>query len=327
MAFGDWRSFTAPPAAWGLYRSPGTDQSLKNLAATGANWISLVVCGGQETRTSTTIFYTQPRTATDSELRRVIDLAHSLGLRVMLKPQLDFSNDQDYWRGHIGTAFNSETQWQDWFAPYREFINHYATFSQEANVDMLCIGVELGGVTHREADWRRIIQEVRQRFKGAITYASLCTAGSFPHGEENRITWWDAVDYIGVDVYYTLTDKNNPTVEELKKAWTDKGYIALLENLSKRFNKPIIFTEFGYRSLDGTNKCPGCWTNKGTLDLQEQADCYQAALEVLWRKPWLAGIYWWQWLADPRLGGLNDDTHNPYGKPAEEVLKRFYLSQ
>src|SRR4030042_6749988 len=97
---------------------------------------------------------------------------------------------------------------------------------------MLCIGVELGGITHREADWRRIIQEVRQRFKGTITYSSLCSAGGFPHGEEKRITWWDAVDYIGVDVYYELTDKNDPTVEELKAAWTQRGYIALLESLS-----------------------------------------------------------------------------------------------
>ena len=326
IAFAAWLPFDAP--RYGLYTPPGADQSLKNLATTGANWISLVVCCGQETRASTTIFRTQPRTATDSELLHVITLAHSLGMRVMLKPQLDFSNDPTHWRGHIGTVFTSEAQWQDWFTSYQGFINYYATFAQRAGVDMLCIGVELGGTTHREGNWRRIVQDVRQQYKGAITYASLCSSGSgLPHGEEERITWWDAVDYIGVDVYYTLTDKNAPTVEELKEAWTKRGHIALLENLSSRFNKPIIFTEFGYESSDGTNKCPGCWNTGAPIDLQEQADCYQAALEVLWGKPWLAGIYWWQWRAEPGLGGPNDISHNPYGKPAAEILKRFYLAE
>ena len=88
------------------------------------------------------------------------------------------------------------------------------------------------------------------------------------------------MDYIGVNVYCPLTDKNDPTVAEIKTAWTEKGYIAHLERLFKRFNKPIIFTEIGYPSHDGANKQPagpaGYLTGK-TIDLQEQADCYQAA--------------------------------------------------
>ncbi len=137
------------------------------------------------------------------------------------------------------------------------------------------------------------------------------------------------MDYIGADFYCGLTDKYNPTVEELKAAWTEKGYIALLGNLSKRFNKPIIFTEFGYPSKDGANRWPGWWTREAPIDLQEQADCYQAALEVLWGKPWLAGIFWWQWFANTSIwpGGPNDDSYTPYGKPAEAVLKRFYLAK
>jgi hypothetical protein len=324
--FNDWKSFDTPSQWRGLYRPPATDQSLKNLAATGANWISVTVVVGQETIASTTIFRDSPATATDAELLRVINLAHGLGMRVMLFPSLILSNDPDHWWGQIGTAFTIEDQWQEWFASYQECINHYATFAQDAGVDMLSIGRELGGVTHRVDDWRRVIQEVRQQFQGPITYSSLSSSRGintkFPHGEENRIEWWDALDYIGVSAYYGLTDKNDPTVAEIKAAWTDRGHIAILENLTNRFNKPILFTEIGYVNKDGANKVPGNFNINTPTDSQEQADCYQAALEVLWGKPWLKGIFWWQWSATSTPW-----PENPQGKSAEEVLKEYYLSK
>ncbi|MBI2164861.1 MAG: hypothetical protein HYU29_00425 [Chloroflexi bacterium] len=321
--FNDWKSFDTPSQWRGLYRPPGTDQSLINLAATGATWISLIVNAGQETIASTTIFRDSPATATDSELLRVIKSAHNLGMRVVLLPGLGLSNDPDHWPGHIGTAFTTEAQWQDWFASYREFINHYASFAQEAGADMLYIGSELGGVTHREGDWRRIIKEVRERFKGPISYDSL-GGEFFPHGEVKRIKWWDAVDYIAVDVWYPLTDKNDPTLAELKEAWIKRGYVADLENISRQFNRPFIISEIGYQSRDRTNTNPGDFQKflQAPEDLQEQADCYQAALEVLWGKPWLKGIFWWQWSAT----GANW-PENLQGKPAEEVLKKFYLAE
>ena len=343
--FNDWAPFDpsqlppgAPPGAplpplkQGLYTPPEADQSLKNLAITGANWIAVSVRVGQETISSTKISRSANATATDAELRHVIDLAHSLGIRVLLMPLLHLSNDPTHGHIYIATTFNSETQWQEWFASYREFINSYATFAQEAGVDMFFIGNELGGTTHREADWRRVIQEVRQLYKGPITYDSLCGGFPFPMGEDVRIKWWDAVDYIGAGAYYPLTNKNNPTVAELKKAWTEKGYIDRLENLSKKFNKPVIISEIGYLSADGTNTEPANFLKfaQAPVDLQEQADCYQAAFEVLWGKPWLKGIFWFMWSSNPsivRSGGPNDKSETPYGKPAEEVLKKYYLSQ
>ena len=332
--FADWAPLTQPPAGAppfsGLYAPPETDMSLKNLAATGTNWIGLNVVCEQATIASTTIVRAPPRTASDAELLRIINLAHSLGMRVMLRPQVSLADYPAHWSGDIGSAFTSEAQWQEWFTSYREFINHYASFSQEAGADMLCLGVEMGGVTHREQDWRRIIQEVRERYKGPLTYSSLASiGGNYLDGEGKRIKWWDAVDYIGTTGYYPLTDKNDPTVAELKAAWTGRGYIALLENLSKKFNKPIIFTEIGYESKDGTNRMPASGQTAGTLDFQEQADCYQATLEVMLDKSWFRGIFWFQWLANTRFPGSSPTGTGfmPWGKPAEEVLKRFYLSQ
>ena len=210
----------------------------------------------------------------------------------MLKPQIDFSQPPPgRFRGNIGEAFTTEAQWQAWFESYQEFIGHYAAFSEEALIDLLVVGVELGGTTHREKDWRRVVAEVRSLYGGPITYGALSTTGAAPpHGEELRITWWDALDYIGIDRYYRLTTKDDPTVAEMKQAWTVRGHLALLEGLSAQYQKRIIFTEFGYRSADGANKVPGAHGTEANVDLQEQADAYQAAFEVLWGQA-VAGRY------------------------------------
>ena len=167
--FADWNSSGGPrPTVVGpLYDPPHADWTLKNLAATGANWTNLVVVLSQETIASTTVIRSQYGTASDSALRHIIDLAHSMGMRVSLMPMIVLSNDPSHFAGHIGTTFTSEAQWQDWFASYREIINHYAAFAQSSGADMFVIGHEVGATTHREDDWRRIIREVRQRGRAA----------------------------------------------------------------------------------------------------------------------------------------------------------------
>jgi len=315
--FCDWNP--SGNKAYHLY-GPGTEISLKDLADTGANWISLLVNGSQDTPASTAIFRDPPRTATDSELLRMVKLAHSLGMRVVLLPALyNMTPEPSKGWWEIGTAFASETQWQEWFASYREFINHYASFAQESGVDMLYVGSELAGTTHREEDWRRVVKEVRERYKGPIGYDSVFWPRTSP--EYRRIKWWDAVDYVSTDAWYSLTNKNDPTVAELKEGWIRTGFLTDLENLSRQLNKPVIISEIGYPSFDGTNIRPLDWKNtkNAPTDLQEQADCYQAAFEMLWGKPWLKGIFWWQWTAT----WVSLDS--PQGKPAEEVLKKFYL--
>ena len=311
-----------PPMYGPMYFPPQTDPSLKSLATTGANWIAVVVHLFQETITSTNITRHQYGTAPDIALRQVIELAHSLGIRVALVPGIDFSSGLNQNWTLIGMYYN-EPQWQEWFASYREHINHYASLSQDAGADMFYVGSELTGTTHRENDWRRIVKEVRERYKGPISYDSLGGLADLPNHEVERIQWWDAVDFIAADFWRPLTYKNDPTVEELKKAWINTGYLRTLEALSIQFKKPVILSEIGYDSHDGTNRDPGGKSIKAMPeDLQEQADCYRAALEVMWGKPWLKGIFWWQWnaISTPWSG-------DPHGKPAEDVLREFYLTK
>ncbi|MEW5959983.1 MAG: hypothetical protein AB1801_19860, partial [Chloroflexota bacterium] len=245
----------------------------------------------------------------------VIAKAHALGLKVMLKPHVDLLASGQ-WRGQIGEEFETEAEWDAWFNSYQNFIRHYADLAETYGVDQFAVGTELVGTTHREDDWRAIIAAVRQRYHGPITYAALYD------GEETGITWWDAVDYIGVDAYYELTDKNDPSVEELRQGWT--APVTTLTNLADRWDKPIIFTEIGYRSLDGANQQPWDSLAEGNIDLQEQADAYRAAFESVYNRPWFAGMFWWDWSTNPDKGGVCDNDYTPYGKPAEDILRTWY---
>jgi hypothetical protein len=302
-------------AAWwpGEYSTPDADQALAELKDDGPNWLALIVTRYQDTIASTAI-YSAPGTPTDEDLVHVINQAHSLGMKVMLKPHLDLANDPSHWRGDIGQGF-SESDWTAWFSSYKTFINHYAQLAQTYGADQFCVGTELVSTEFRSADWQSVIAGVRGLFTGPITYAAN-------PGSETSINWWDKVDAIGVDAYYALTDHNDPTLDELKAAW--EPLAAALKTLSENWGKPILFTEIGYPSLDGANRQPWNGQVSKVVDLQEQADLYQALFETFFNQDWFAGVFWWSWETDPLQGGPCDTTDTPHDKPAEAVLRTWY---
>lgn len=227
---------------------------------------------------------------------------------------MDLANDPTHWRGETGQSF-TDSEWNAWFSSYQDLIDHYAQLAQAHSVDQFCVGTELSASEGRAANWRAVITGVRSRYAGPLIYAAN-------HGDETNVAWWDAVDYIGVDAYYPLTSKNDPTVAELRTAW--EPYVATLAALASTWNKSIIFTEIGYRSQDGTNQHPWDWQLSGTVDLQEQADTYQAAFGSVFNQSWFAGMYWWAWETNPFQGGPCDDGYTPHDKPAEDVLRSWY---
>ena len=303
----------------GEFARGASDQTLTEIVLpSGANWVAVIVKCFQQTRVSTDIrCLTDQATASDDELRHVIRTAHGLGLNVMLKPHVDLLDAVSLEGGRHTIGFGSdEAAWASWFGNYTDFITHYAALAQELDVDYFVVGTELQGTIQRADEWRSVIQQVRAVYDGPMTYAALT------YLEPLQITWWDELDAIGIDAYYLLTLTNNPTVAQMKLGWTPLiGYFGLL---SGHWNKPIIMTEAGYMSVDGTNTQPGEWAMRGTLDPQEQADAYQALFEALQGQPWWQGIFWWSLSTDPQQGGLNDHGYSFHDKPAEAVLSRYF---
>ncbi|MCK4413291.1 MAG: hypothetical protein KAY32_07095 [Candidatus Eisenbacteria sp.] len=294
-----------------FYESSGSDSSLALLAATNADWVSILVTGYQDTETSTSIYQDPQRTPSDAGVLQAIDRAHALGMHVFLKPHVDCQNGA--WRGVI--EFTNESDWAAWFASYRAFLNHYAELAAAAGVEELCVGCEFCRTVHRSAEWLAVIADVRARFSGPITYAANWD-------NYTAVTFWDSLDYAGIDGYFELTDLLDPTPAQLLAAWAP--WEADVADFAQTSGHSIVFTEIGYRSVDGANIHPWEWTTSGTVDLQEQVDCYEAALQTFCDRDYFRGFFWWDWEPDPDHGGPTDNGYSPHGKPAADVLADWY---
>lgn len=277
-----------------------SDRSLEALRDTGATWVSL---------NAYIVSWDDPERSLQGTMH-AIQKAHELGLNVLLRPKFEDGNLQMY---HDQAGFTPE-QWQAWADHYTQELLPYARMAEEQRVEMFAVGYEMRATEPEETHWRNLIQAVRGVYSGPITYSSL-------PNEEGDIKWWDAVDFIGVDGYYTLSSKRDPGEEELIDAW--KPYLDRLEALSNKYNKPILFTEIGYPSTTTAAQDPANWMY-GEIDLDLQARLYKVLFEVISDKPWIDGVFIWAWDETPRQGGSCDYEHTPKGKPAENVMREFF---
>jgi hypothetical protein len=299
------------------YDGSGPLLALDRLKETNASWTTVLVTAYQDTIHTTSIDFTGSEMPSDTAVERVIEHAHTLGLKVMLKPHVDLANDSQHYRGEIGPNFTA-ADWAAWFASYRPFILHYAAMAAQTDCEMFCVGCELGTTAVHAAEWREIVAAVKGVYPGPLTYADNQVEYNL-----NAVTWWDAVDYIGQDAYPTLTQVVEPTVDDLLAGWTN--FRDKLRQLSERWGKPLILTEIGCRSVAGGAQNPWDWQRQGAVDLSVQTNFYEAACRAVSGFSWLRGMYWWQWSPDPDDGGTNDTGYTPHGKPAEEVLRSWYL--
>lgn len=248
-------------------------------------------------------------------IRESIRLAKLQNLQVMLKPQVYIHNS---WVGSMD--FQEEADWQIWERDYREYLLKFAKLAAELNVEMICIATEFNrAVIKRESFFRKLIVELRSFYKG-----KLCYSANWDHYEEVPI--WDALDYIGISAYFPLIEQQTPTVSELSKAW--QVYLKNLESFSKKHNKQILFTEYGYLSVDGSGGKG--WEIEKNIDLYKvnqlaQASAYEALFKNLWEKQWWAGGFLWKWFPNGQgHEGYPEKDYTPQNKQAENILRAWY---
>lgn len=246
--------------------------------------------------------------------------AQQRGMKIMLKPQLWTHNQ---WIGDLD--FDNEEDWATFEKQYRKFIMDWATIGDSLAVDLLCIGTEIRyAVQKRPEYWRQLIHDIRAVYDGELTYA--------PNWDSyDKVPFWDALDYIGVDAYFPLINTDTPTVCALKEAWKPK--VAALAAFAKKHQKKLLFTEYGYMSVNGA--AYNTWELEAqkaslTINEQAQANAFQALIETFATEDWWAGGFLWKWypsqLAALGEGSLKRD-YTPQGKLAEKVLKQLQQKQ
>ena len=233
---------------------------------------------------------------------------------IMVKPHIWV------WRGEFtgNIKMDSEENWRILEESYTQFILTYAKAAENLNADIFCIGTELEQfVANRPIYWQKIIKEIRKIYKGKLTYAANWD-------EFKRVTFWKDLDFIGIDAYFPLSNKKSPTIAEYELGW--KLHKSEILKVQKQFNKPVIFTEFGYRSVDFNGKKP--WDSKrveGGINLEAQANALQAIYNQFWNEEWFAGGFLWKWFhKHDEVGGEKNNRFTPQNKPAEELIRKLY---
>jgi len=289
---------------------------LDPLRELGADWISQTPFGWARSIDSPEIRFGSSRVLwgeSDEGLASTAAWARERGIRTLLKPHLWVHHGT--WPGDI--KMRTEPEWALWFEQYERFILHYARFAEKHGLEALAVGTELGGTTDREREWRRIIGRVREVYRGRLTYCANW------HEEPQRIAFWDALDFIGIQAYYPLADGPAPSPEAIRSAW--KPIARQLESLASRTGRPIVFTEVGYRSQDGALARPWEWNTDGRVNHALQQDAFAAMLDALWDRPWFGGTFVWKWHPVPPGDTDASSDFTPQGKPALDSIRAVYV--
>lgn len=251
---------------------------------------------------------------TEAGAKHYIQKLHANNLSVMMKPQIWI------WRGEF-TGYLKMTTEEDWKVlenSYRDFIMTYARLAQETNVAIFCIGTELEQfIVHRPEFWNLLISEIKQVYKGKLTYAANWD-------EYKRVPFWSSLDYIGVDAYFPVSESQTPSVEEARLGW--QRWKTEMLSVSSAVNKKILFTEYGYRSVDFSGKEP--WKSDRsmtTVNLEAQTNLTQALFEEVYHESWFAGGYIWKWFVEhDKVGGAENNQFTPQNKPVETTIQQHF---
>ena len=282
----------------------------------------------------------------------MISQARALGLNVALFPTPNFpasaaastSLSANFWLG----APRDAQWWQTWFTRYRAFAVNYADLAAQTGSQTLILGGDWvspalpGGKlsdgnpsnvpADSEAQWKSIITEVRQHFKGQILWALPYTKATL----ETPLTFLQDVD--GIYLLWSASLSTNPSATKTDYA-NEAG--RLLDNevspLASLLNKPLILA-VAYPSAagaagncipDGQGGClewsalnrPNADFSSVSLSLQTQADIYEAMLTAVNTRAWVTGFVSRGYYLP---AALQDKSASIHSKPVADILWYWY---
>ena len=288
-----------------------------DVKSSNANWITVIPYGFTRKNDATVQYNKKWQWWGEKPIgvRTTIQLAKEQGIKVMLKPQIWMMSG---WVGHMD--FDNEKDWKIWETSYEKFIMQMVDIANEEGVELLCVGTEFEiAAVKRPQYWKGLIKKVRAKYDGKLTYAANWD-------KFEKITFWEDLDYIGIDAYFPLVNEKTPSIDALKSAW--KMPLSKIEKLYNQTKVPILFTEFGYMSVDGS--AYNTWELEKkiqSLPINEmaQVNSLEALFETFWEKDWWAGGFLWKWYPD--IKGKEKEYaryYTPQGKAAEKCIEKWY---
>lgn len=320
-AISTWhRGASIAPKSTNDFASDAMKSSLRQLKADGANYVSFVIPYYQSDAYATEI-HRGYNTPTDDALVAAISYAHSIGLKVALNIHDDCDNGE--WRANINPSDRNA-----WFGAYGTILQHYGELGKLYNVEEIVIGTEMINMASDSVNptntqnWGTMIDNLRGVYDGKLSYGSNWGDGGWTD-ETPQIKFWDKLDYVGMSAYYWLASQDN-SVESMSAAWD--RWEPKIHGLSQQWNKPVEFTEVGYRSMNNAHSHPWDWWSNDGYNEDEQANAYAALFSYWNSKDYLSNVFLWDWKINPPAANSGDTDFTPQNKKAEQVMQEWFIN-
>ncbi len=317
---------------------PYLETGLKDLQNLKENWVILSPTWSYSSTKTPALAPLPGQDPLWPDLSQIVERVQQDNQSIALYPQLNFPMAYaDWWLASTRDA----GWWQTWFDRYRTYLLHFADFASRNSINALIIGgPELqpalpggklfdgsssGVPDDAEMRWRQLIAEVRTHYTGTLLWA-LPYSGTF----DNAPAFISAFDQIYLLWSAPLTDVNESLETDLADEFgrqLDEVVFPAIEP----FQKTVVIG-LAYPSADGA--ATSCVRVDGTcqnlerlrandpslgvaVDLNEQADIYDAALTAINPRTWVAGLVSRGYFPAATLQDFSPSVH---GKPAGDVL-------
>ena len=292
------------------------DKQVVPILDVGATWVAVIPFGFMSSKSEPLLSFDNDWQWYGERIegtRQMIQKMHQHGLGVLLKPQV-WIGMGDY-TGFVDMV--TEEKWLSLESNYEQFILAFAELAEEEQVGLLSIGTEMSVfATSRPEFWRALIKKVRAVYGGRLTYAE--NWDTF-----DKVEFWDDLDFIGIDAYFPLTNGKKAGLNAIINGWEE--HESVIDSVSTKFDKKVLFTEFGYRSIDNCTKEPWDYSKNEKTNEKAQRDALKALFHVFWDKENFAGGFLWKWWPNHQsAGGKSDATFTVQNKISEQLVKTIY---
>jgi hypothetical protein len=255
-----------------------------------------------------------------------VNHARASNMSVALFPAVNLPSDSATW---WQSAPRDAAWWEAWFNLYGAFAAYHADLAAKSGAQALILGgdwltpalpggqvngTSSGVPADAETRWETIMADVRHRFGGQVLWAV-----SYPGGLQSVPTFANSLDGVYLLWYAPLS---GTSVDDMK-ASAGQLLDTDVQPFQTKLGKPVILAA-AYPSVDGAASAslpaqalfqPG--TTQTPVNLQAQADVYQALLNAVNERAWLGGFVSRGYYPP---AALQDASASVHGKPAEDEL-------
>jgi hypothetical protein len=314
----------APPqdgfvlAGWGDWNVADADASVEEAHRVGARHISIMIQFCQDGKSASEVHWCNetPGTpfAATAQAQKVASLVagiHERGMSFGLLPIL-----------FTGEGQVRQWTWPNdrsaWFESYGARMEELGRFASDEQATSLIVGSELTLLFVEDSGWRGVIRRVRAVYGGHLTISAVFA--QFP-----LITFWDALDSIGISAYFPLTvtdDRFTDAQFLLNLSW--RSIQATLEGFALLHGKPLMFVEVGYPNTEVAASRPWDYEwSKRKIDTDLARRCWEAFRNTWSHSALLRSFQIWA-LTTPAGDAADLKLFSPLHKPAEAVVQQLF---